>query len=426
MKSWNRPQVPRLSTLAPAPRLYDTSTRAVVSTETAGSATIYVCGITPYDATHLGHAFTYLAFDTLIRCWLDSGYTVTFVQNTTDIDNPLLERATATGVDWRVLAATQTDLFRSDMELLSIIPPDHYVPVTAVIPEVAAAVDSMFALGLAYEVPASDSIDAQPDLYFDTQAASTSTIWQLGIESNLDRATMLELSGQRGGDPQRPGKRDALDPLLWRAARAGEPAWDTVLGLGRPGWHVECSVIAVNRLGTQITVQGGGSDLIFPHHEFSAAHASALSGEPFAKVYAHAGMVAYQGQKMSKSLGNLVLVSRLVASGADPRAIRLALLAHHYRSDWEWTGADLAAATERLQRWIRWAATAVDDTGPAESPAELLLGRLRSVLAEDLDTPAAIATVDAAVDTAERSGVSPGFKDREAVWALLGIRLIGG
>lgn len=426
MKSWNRPQVPRLRTPAPAsasaPLIFDTSTRTLVSSETAGAATIYVCGITPYDATHLGHAFTYLAFDTLIRCWLDSGYTVTFVQNTTDIDDPLLERATATGVDWRVLAASQTDLFRSDMELLSIIPPDHYVPVTAVIPEVAAAVDSLLAIGLAYEVSAPDSIDGQPDLYFDTQAASESTVWHLGLESNLDRATMLQLSAQRGGDPERPGKRDALDPLLWRAARDLEPAWDTVLGRGRPGWHVECSVISVNRLGVSITVQGGGADLIFPHHEFSAAHASALSGEPFAKIYAHAGMVAYQGEKMSKSLGNLVLVSRLVAAGADPRAIRLALLAHHYRSDWEWTDSDLAAAEERLAHWLRWSASAAPGSLSAADASEAegtIIQLLRAALAADLDTPRALAVIDAAAT----ARLLPRQDDVDAIKALLGIDL---
>ncbi|MBC7518800.1 MAG: cysteine--1-D-myo-inosityl 2-amino-2-deoxy-alpha-D-glucopyranoside ligase [Microbacteriaceae bacterium] len=422
MKSWNRPQVPRLSSLAPAPRVFDTSTRQLISAETAGSATIYVCGITPYDATHLGHAFTYLAFDTLIRCWLDSGYTVTFVQNTTDIDDPLLERASATGIDWRVLASTQTDLFRSDMELLSIIPPDHYVPVTAVIPEVAAAVDSLLAIGLAYEVPAPDSIDEQPDLYFDSVAAAESTIWHLGLESNLDRPTMLELSAQRGGDPERFGKRDALDPLLWRAARSNEPAWDTVLGLGRPGWHIECSVIAVNRLGTSITVQGGGSDLLFPHHEFSAAHASALSGEPFAKIFAHAGMVAYQGEKMSKSLGNLVLVSRLVANGADPRAIRLALLANHYRSNWEWTDDALPKATARLERWLG-ASMSAGSAGDEVGRGHPLLGQLREALANDLNTPAAIALVDDAVGSALASGGSLTAADSKAVWALLGIDL---
>ncbi len=378
---------------------------------TNGTASLYVCGITPYDATHLGHAATYLAFDTLLRTWLDAGLDVTYAQNTTDVDDPLLERATAMGVDWRELAASQTELFRGDMEALSIIPPDHYVAVTSVIPEVAAAVDLMLSTGLAYEVAADDSIDSQPDLYFDSAATAEVAPWHLGLESNLDRSTMLKLFAERGGDPDRAGKRDPLDPLLWRAARAGEPLWDTVLGLGRPGWHVECSVIAVNRLGATITVQGGGSDLLFPHHEFSAAHSSALTNEPFAQVYSHAGMVAYQGEKMSKSLGNLVLVSKLVAAGTDARVIRLVLLDHHYRSNWEWTDDALDAAHVRLESWRSWAqasSTPTDDT---------LTSRLREALADDLDTPMALGIVDEEV----ASGAPASDAALDAIHALLGI-----
>jgi L-cysteine:1D-myo-inositol 2-amino-2-deoxy-alpha-D-glucopyranoside ligase len=412
VKSWSRPEVPRIAGTGILPRLYDTSTRKLVVPSTTGTASLYVCGITPYDATHLGHAATYLAFDTLLRVWIDAGLDVTYVQNTTDVDDPLLERAAATGVDWRELAASQTDLFRGDMEALSVIPPDHYVPVTAVIPEVAAAVNIMLADKLAYEVEADDSVDSQPDLYFDSAAAADTTPWHLGLESNLDRDEMLALFGERGGDPDRPGKRDPLDPLLWRAARDGEPVWDTVLGPGRPGWHVECSVIAVNRLGSQITVQGGGSDLLFPHHEFSAAHASALTGEPFAQVYSHAGMIAYQGEKMSKSLGNLVLVSRLVEDGVDPRVIRLALLAHHYRSDWEWTDEALESAGTRLDSWLSWAASpAGRDDG--------LVSKLREALADDLDTPATLRQVDAAV---LHGGPASG-EALDAIHALLGIDL---
>ena len=408
--------VPRLPGEGILPRLFDTSTRQSVTPVTNGAASLYVCGITPYDATHLGHAATYLAFDTLMRVWLDAGLDVTFVQNTTDVDDPLLERATATGVDWRELAASQTELFRGDMQALSIIPPDHYVAVTSVIPEVAAAVHIMLSDGYAYEVPAEDSIDSQPDLYFDSEAAADSTPWHLGLESNLDRGTMLEYFAERGGDPDREGKRDPLDPLLWRAARAGEPVWDTVLGLGRPGWHVECSVIAVNRLGSRITVQGGGSDLLFPHHEFSAAHASALTGEPFAQVYSHAGMVAYEGEKMSKSLGNLVLVSRLVGEGVDPRVIRLALLDHHYRSDWEWTDDALDSARARLESWRSWAGTSTGGTDDA------LVSRLRSALADDLDTPAALAAVDDAV-ASETAATAATATALDAIHALLGIDL---
>jgi L-cysteine:1D-myo-inositol 2-amino-2-deoxy-alpha-D-glucopyranoside ligase len=370
-----------------------------------GTATLYVCGITPYDATHLGHANTYLAYDTLIRLWIDGGFEVRYAQNVTDVDDPLLERAALTGVDWRELAEQQVELFRGDMESLRIVPPDHYVAVTDTIAEVADAVARLLDDGVAYRV---DS-----DVYFDN-ARAASAVWTLGDESRLDRATMLALSAQRGGDPEREGKRDALDPLLWRGERDGEPSWPSPVGPGRPGWHIECSVIAQQCLGTPITVQGGGSDLVFPHHEFSAGHAAALTGRPLAGLYAHAGMVGYDGEKMSKSLGNLVLVSRLVDEGTDPRAIRLSLLAHHYRADWEWTRGELANAECRLATWEAWAANSTG-AGTADAP---LVEALRTALASDLDTPAALAAVDAHVE----SGAAATTADVDALDALLGIR----
>ncbi|MBK4347028.1 cysteine--1-D-myo-inosityl 2-amino-2-deoxy-alpha-D-glucopyranoside ligase [Lacisediminihabitans changchengi] len=408
MKSWHRPDVPTVPGTGPIPTVYDSSTDELQSVGGDGPASLYVCGITPYDATHLGHAATYLAFDTLQRLWLDAGLEVHYVQNSTDVDDPLLERAARDGVDWRTLAAGQIDVFRGDMESLRILPPERYIAVTEVIDEIAAGVHDLLVSGVAYPV---DSEDAAQDLYFDS--AADSSPWFLGQESRLDRANMLELSAERGGDPARPGKRHPLDPLLWRSARAGEPSWETVLGAGRPGWHIECAVIALNHLPSPVTVNGGGSDLIFPHHEFSAGHAAALTGEPLAEVYAHAGMVAYQGEKMSKSLGNLVLVSELVRAGTDPRALRLALLSEHYRSDWEWTTEHLEIATARLAAWTRWAAEAVaGDGGVAE---------LRTVLSFDLDTPAALKLIDARIDAA-----LPASTDLvAAIDALLGIALAG-
>ena len=363
-----------------------------------------MCGITPYDATHLGHANTYLAFDTLVRLWTDGGLEVRYAQNVTDVDDPLLERATATGVDWRDLASEQIDLFRGDMESLRIIPPNDYVAVTDVITEVAEAVDRLLEADIAYRV--------DDDVYFDNAAAASAS-WTLGDESGFDRATMLALSAERGGDPERPGKRDALDPLLWLAERDGEPAWPSVVGVGRPGWHIECSVIAQRYLETPITVQGGGSDLVFPHHEFSAGHAAALTGHRLADIYCHAGMVAYDGEKMSKSLGNLVLVSRLTAEGIDPRAVRLALLDRHYRADWEWTRVQLTGAQCRLGEWETWAAE------PSETADATLLEALRSALVDDLDTPAALAAVDARIASGARASTT----DLDAIDALLGVRL---
>ncbi len=406
MKSWSRPAVPRLAGSGPLPSIYDSASDSIVETAPGDVASLYVCGITPYDATHLGHAATYLAFDSLIRLWLDAGVEVRYAQNTTDVDDPLLERAARDGMDWRQLAASQTDLFRSDMEHLRIIPPDHYIAVTEVVDEVAGAVHELLAGGAAYPVA---SEGAESDLYFDSSADAKP--WFLGQESRLDRADMLRFSAERGGDPGRPGKRDPLDPLLWRSERTGDPAWETVLGRGRPGWHIECSVIALRFLPQPLTVSGGGADLLFPHHEFSSAHASALTGEPFARAYVHSGMVGYEGEKMSKSLGNLVLVSHLVAGGADPRAIRLALLAHHYREDWEWTDDQLGEATERLARWVEWAKDAVDGEDP-------FVDRLRGILSLDLDTPGAIEAID------ERLAEPAIAAAVTAIDALLGLDLL--
>jgi L-cysteine:1D-myo-inositol 2-amino-2-deoxy-alpha-D-glucopyranoside ligase len=367
-------------------------------------AGLYVCGITPYDATHIGHAATYIAYDTLVRLWLDAGYDVSYVQNVTDVDDPLLERAAATGVDWRELAAEQVDLFRGDMQALAVIPPDHYVAVTEMVEPVAEAVSRLLNTGIAYRV--------DDDVYFDSAAAAVASPWHLGQESGLDPATMLELSAQRGGDPERAGKRDPLDPVLWLAARPGEPSWTTVLGEGRPGWHIECSVIAQELLDIPLTVNGGASDLVFPHHEFTAGHTAALTGRDHARVYSHAGLVSYRGEKMSKSLGNLVLVSGLLADGADPRAIRLATHSMLYRSDWEWTSGLLDAAATRLARWEAWARTATDGDGT-------LLHELRQVLAADLDAPSALDAIDARV----HAHAAPTIGDLDAIEALLGIRL---
>jgi L-cysteine:1D-myo-inositol 2-amino-2-deoxy-alpha-D-glucopyranoside ligase len=399
VKSWTSPVLPFLPGAGIAPALHDEGRRAV--TVAGGHARLYVCGITPYDATHLGHAATYLAFDTLVRAWLDAGLEVSYAQNVTDVDDPLLERATATGVDWRDLAASQIELFRRDMQALGIVAPQHFVAVTEVIEPVAAAVSLLLRCGLAYGVG--------DDIYFDSAAAASDT-WSLGDVSSLSRRAMQALSLERGGDAH-PAKRDVLDPLLWRAARPGEPSWPSAHGDGRPGWHVECAVIAQEFVGVPLSVNGGGSDLTFPHHEFSAGHTAALTGKPLAAVHAHSGMVAFEGEKMSKSLGNLVRVSELIEGGADPRAIRLALLAHHYRSDWEWHADQLEFATARLEAWSAWAR----DVGEGQA----LLGELRRSIAADLDTPAAIAAIDALV----AAELAPSRVEVDAIEALLGIRL---
>jgi L-cysteine:1D-myo-inositol 2-amino-2-deoxy-alpha-D-glucopyranoside ligase len=405
VKSWSRPEVPRLAGHATIPRIWDTATASLRDTEPGAVASIYVCGITPYDATHLGHAATYLAYDTLIRLWLDAGFEVRYVQNSTDVDDPLLERALARGVDWRDLAESQTDRFRADMESLRVIPPDHYIAVTERIDEIAAAVKSLADRDLAYVL--------EGDYYFDVAAVERRKPWMLGDESSYDRALMLTLSAQRGGDPDRPGKRDPLDALLWRAERDGEPSWPSVVGAGRPGWHIECSVISAEFLDLPLTVNGGGADLIFPHHEFTAGHTIALTDTHLASLYSHTGLVAYQGEKMSKSLGNIVLVDDLIDAGVDARAIRLAILAQRYRDNWEWMDDFLVVATDRLARWDAWAAGALEGESLDLKPA------LRAAIADDLKTADAIRAVDEAV---ARGSVAT-TEDVAAIDALLGIKL---
>jgi len=411
MESWLSHSVPVVPGTPRPLRLYDTATREVRPTAPGPTARMYVCGITPYDATHLGHAATYLAFDLVHRQWLDNRHEVHYVQNVTDIDDPLLERAERDQDDWVVLGMRETALFREDMEALRVLPPREYVGAVEAIPEVAEQILKLLAQGAAYRLT-----DEHPDIYFDHTASG-----HFGYESNYDEATMRALFAERGGDPDRPGKRHPLDALLWRTARPGEPSWDTELGPGRPGWHIECSAIAINRLGMGIDVQGGGSDLAFPHHENSAAHAEALTGaHPFARHYAHAGMIGLDGEKMSKSRGNLVFVSRLRADGVDPMAVRLALLSGHYRQDRAWTGDLLADGERRLDRWRQ------ASRGPSAPPAADTITRLRDHLSDDLDTPGALAAVDAwAAETVTGHGAdqdAPAQMGR-AVDALLGVAL---
>jgi len=409
----------------PAIRLFDTAAGREVALEQETRPSIYVCGITPYDATHMGHAASYVAFDLLNRAWRDAGSEVSYVQNVTDVDDPLLERATATGVDWRDLAAEQVELFQTDMEALNVLAPDHYVGAVESIGLIVPEVERLVSMGLAYQVPGTNG-EPDGDVYYDVEAAGKQSTapdaWVLGCISHLGESTMLELFAERGGDPGRAGKRQALDPLLWRVERPGEPSWPGgSLGAGRPGWHIECTVIAQKYLPSPFTVQGGGSDLIFPHHEMGAGHAYSLSGVPLARHYAHAGMVGLDGEKMSKSKGNLVLVSKLRAAGEDPAAIRLAILAHHYRSDWSWTDEGFAAAKADLAAWR----TALDHA-PAGS-GEALLAEMRAALAADLNAPAAVAAISRWARSANDGGAAASAADsalaKDAVDALLGIRL---
>jgi L-cysteine:1D-myo-inositol 2-amino-2-deoxy-alpha-D-glucopyranoside ligase len=402
MQPWSEVSVPKLPVLPGVPMVFDSASLSLRALPIERPGTIYVCGITPYDATHMGHAATYLAFDTLIRTWRASGVEVNYAQNITDVDDPLLERALATNRGWQDIAAEQIELFRTDMVALRVIPPQNYVGVVEAMQIIEQSVVKLVQLGVAYKV--------DNDYYYDMSMSD-----MLGKVSHLSESQMFEVFAQRGGDPTREGKRNALDPMLWRARVGEDPYWPSELGEGRPGWHIECSAIATHYLGSNIDVQGGGSDLKFPHHEMSAAHAQSITEvSPFADNFMHAGMVALNGEKMSKSLGNLVFVSALRAAGVDPMAIRLTLLHHHYRSDWEWQDRELEQATLKLATWREAFSR---PTGSADV-VEQVLGALR----QDLNTPAAIEIIDQWVSTTNSGDTSaPSAPMAAAVDALLGI-----
>jgi L-cysteine:1D-myo-inositol 2-amino-2-deoxy-alpha-D-glucopyranoside ligase len=463
MYSWRRAEPPVLPGSGPAPWLHDTATGELVPASAGPVATLYACGITPYDATHIGHAATYTAWDLLVRAWLDaspeaqeavgsapsasrsarpqspaalpiSRFSVIYVQNVTDVDDPLLERAARDGEDWRELARRETQRYRADMEALRILPPTHLIGAVEALPIIERFTARLAERGALYDV--------DEDVYFARSAdPEFGALSGPGTASGYGPGEMADLAAQRGGDPGRPGKKDPLDCLVWRAERPGEPAWDSPFGRGRPGWHVECAAIAAEYLGPVFDVQAGGSDLVFPHHEMSASHARvAFAPEQgvFARVYAHAGMVSYQGQKMSKSLGNLVFVSALVAGGADPMAVRMALLAHHYRSDWEWTDAVLAEARARLARWraaLAHAAAARPGAGSGPAApvrgADPVLSGIRARMRDDLDAPGALEVVDRWADSVlaepptriTSDDVAGARLVRDTIDALLGVSL---
>ena len=402
MQPWREVSVPALNLGSSDFQVFDSRSQSLKLASTSKDANLYVCGITPYDATHMGHAATYVAFDTLHRFWLATGTKVNYTQNITDIDDPLLERAKLTGRAWQEIAVEQVDLFKADMEALRVIPPQNYVGVVEAIEMIEQSAVKLKELGVAYQVDA--------DLYFDMTHTDL-----LGKICHLSETEMLEIFAQRGGDPDRPGKRNSFDALLWRGQSGDDPSWPSTLGPGRPCWHIECSSIATHYLGSRITVQGGGSDLKFPHHEMSAAHAESLTGEkPFAQTYMHAGMVSLDGEKMSKSLGNLVFVSKLRQQGVDPMAIRLVLLSHHYRSDWEWFDSELEVALSRLNTWR----TALSHSIGAASPVTEIVNVMRN----DLDTPSALKAIDDwATATLAGAEVEATSEVALAIDAILGI-----
>jgi L-cysteine:1D-myo-inositol 2-amino-2-deoxy-alpha-D-glucopyranoside ligase len=369
-------------------RLYDTARGEVVPFTPGHLVTIYTCGITPYDATHVGHATLYLTFDVLQRRLRDRGHETRCVRNVTDVDDDILRKARELGVHYLDLAAAETARFDEDMRALETLPSWSEPRATSAIADIRGFIGMVLDRGYAYQ--------AGGGVYFDV-----SKFDGFGRLSHLSRDEMLALAAERGGNVDDPNKRDPLDFVLWQPSAEDEPSWGSLWGPGRPGWHVECSALALRELDTTIDLHGGGSDLIFPHHECEAAQSEAATGEPFVRHWMHQAMVRMDGEKMSKSLGNLVFVSEL-RKAWDARAIRLAIVANHYRTSWEWHDQIMDDAAARLTRW--------DAVGEGDAA----LAEVRAALDDDLDTPAAVRAIDAAA--AAGRGVS-------AAAALLGVRV---
>ncbi len=386
---WPNPALPLLGVELPTLTLKSTSGSFDIAP--GNDLRMYVCGITPYDATHLGHAATYLTFDLINRYTSLGGGKVHFVENITDIDEPLLERAARDGTDWESLGQRETDLFASDMSALRILAPEWFVPATKTMDLVDLAITAMQENGYVYEL--------EGDLYFRTKSFLDELPYSL--------ESCLSIFGERGGDPARPGKEHPLDPVLWLANKNGEPGWDSSHGYGRPGWHIECAVISLRYLlglnflagdstrTSLIDIQGGGSDLIFPHHFMSAVQVKAITGQQFARGYVHTGMIGLDGEKMSKSKGNLVFVSKLLAEGVDPVVIRFALLRDHYSQDRMWSEAKLIQSQADVDR-IRVALSRNE-----VAPTSQVVSQIINALSQNLDTPVAIDSLLAWVGATE-------------------------
>jgi L-cysteine:1D-myo-inositol 2-amino-2-deoxy-alpha-D-glucopyranoside ligase len=358
-------------------RLFDTARRAVVPFEPPEHVLMYTCGITPYDSTHLGHAATYLAYDVLQRRLIDLGHRVTCVRNITDVDDPLFAKARELGVHYLDLAAGEEARFEADMEALNALPVASRPRASSAIPDIRGFIGMVIDRGFAYE--------AGGNVFFDV-----SKFERFGTVSHYSRETMLELARQRGGDVDNPLKRDPLDFVLWQPSAPDEPSWDTLWGPGRPGWHIECSALALRELGSTIHLHGGGTDLIYPHHECERAQSEAATGEPFVQHWMHTGLISMDGEKMSKSVGNLVFVDALRKEWEAP-AIRLAIIGHHYRTEWEWDDELMPRAQQRAEEWR----AAVADGGSSVD----VLAVVRERLDDDLDTPGAFAAIDEAAAT---------------------------
>ena len=375
-------------------RLYDTARREVVPFEPGPVVTMYTCGITPYDATHLGHASTFVFYDVLQRRLVDLGHEVRCVRNVTDVDDPLFAKARELGVHYLDLAAGEEARFNRDMEALEALPVFSTPRASSAISDIRGFIGMVLDRGYAYVVDGS--------VYFDVSKSPS-----FGEVSHYTHGQMVEFARERGGNPDDPNKRNPLDFVLWHPSADDEPSSDAMWGAGRPGWHIECSALALRELGTTIDLHGGGTDLIFPHHECERAQSEAATGEPFVRHWMHVAMVHMDGQKMSKSLGNLVFVDKL-RTVYDPRAIRLGIIEHHYRNEWEWDDSLMPRNQARLESWLASAG------GRPGAAGDEVLAAVRGRLDDDLDTPGALAAIDAA---------AAGGTDVTAAAALLGVNL---
>jgi L-cysteine:1D-myo-inositol 2-amino-2-deoxy-alpha-D-glucopyranoside ligase len=386
-------------------QLYDSRRRRTEPfTPPDSRARIYVCGITPYDTTHLGHAFTYLVFDVLGRNLRRHGIEVTYVQNVTDVDDDMLKRARRDGRDWRELAEENVALFRADLQKLNVIPPNAYPYASREIEPIVDMIGSLIERGHAY--------CSGGNVYF--RVGSFPTYGEL---SGLSREEMIEISAERGADPGDPRKEDPLDFVLWQASGPGEPSWETPWGPGRPGWHIECSAMSHHYLGDQIEVHGGGADLIYPHHESEIAQSESFTGRhPFSHFWVHTAMVRYQGEKMSKSLGNMVFVRDLFQQhSAD--AIRLSVLSHRYRESFDFKESELQPAQELADRLVsalgQLPTATADDTF-----SERVLDQGLTALDRDLDTPGAIAALRELADQPPTEGRQRALRELGEVLGL--------
>ena len=359
-------------------RLYDTARREVVPFEPRPTVLMYTCGITPYDATHLGHAATFLAYDVLQRRLIDMGHAVKCVRNVTDVDDPLFAKARELGVHYLDLAAGEEARFEADMAALDMLPMHSTPRASSAIADIRGFIGMVLDRGFAYQ--------AGGNVYFDVTKFP-----DFGSVSHYSQEQMIELARERGGNIEDPNKRHPLDFVLWQTSTGDEPSWDTMWGAGRPGWHIECSALALRELGTTIDLHGGGSDLIFPHHECERAQSEAATGAPFVRHWMHVAMVFMDGHKMSKSRGNLVFVDALRREW-DPRVIRLGIVAHHYRTEWEWNTDIMPTAARRLAAW----ADSTTRGSVTDVASGQLLADVRDRLDDDLDTPGALDAIDRA------------------------------